>query len=415
MACNELVEYCMDPRNWLTKNYIFQFESLHYSSSHTVTGVKNILKGSCMSGNYRSDVADSDQFATYADAFMSAAKLGDVSAYLLATRAKQEQGANGNMLFKGNTVYDKDKDGIIEPADGDADYTGYFNIFNINAYAHSGRTAIHNGARYAANVGGSGSYGRPWNTPYKSILGSSRFLSDGYVSKQQDTLYLQKYDVFDGGNGRFDHQYMTNIFAPSSEGYSMSKAYTDEMLNTALTFYIPVYNNMPEKACPKPGTTGNNNNLIKSISVSGHSLTPTFTRYTTEYDLIVDSDVSGVTVSATAEGSGATISGTGKKTLQYGDNTVKLVCTATSGLTRTYTLNIYRTPGSGDEPAPTPDPSINSTVYTVGDYVTGVQPLTSVADFKTNLKVENGTVKVLAANKSEKTSGNVATGDTVNS
>ena len=393
MATTELVEYCMDPRNWLTKNYIFQFESLHYSSSHTFSGVSKILSGSCMSGSYRTDVSDSSQFATYADAFVSAAKNGDVSAYLLATRAKQEQGSSGNMLFKGTTT----------------NYVGYFNIFNINAYAHDGRTAITNGAIYAA---GSGSYGRPWNTPYKSILGAARFLSAGYISKQQDTLYYQKFDVLDGGNGRYSHEYMTNIFAPSSEGYNMSKAYSDDMLNSAITFIIPVYTNMPA-SCPKPTSTGNNNNLIKSISVSGCTLTPTFKRYTTDYNIIVDSSVSSVTVSATAEDSSANLTGTGKKSLNYGDNTVKLVCTSTSGKAREYTLNIYRTPGT-DTPSVTPDPSIDSTVYTVGDYITGVQPETSVDTFITKLAVSNGTVKVTAADKTSKTSGNIATGDIVN-
>ena len=44
---------------------------------------------------------------------------------------------------------------------------------------------------------------------------------------------------------------------------------------------------MPTTVAPMPSKTGNNNNFLDSITVKGHTLTPTFSRYTTAYSLHV--------------------------------------------------------------------------------------------------------------------------------
>ena len=68
--------------------------------------------------------------------------------------------------------------------------------------------------------------------------------------------------------------------------------------NTAFKFIIPVYENMPDEVCAEPTGDGNPNNRLKSLSVEGYTFTPTFSLYTTEYDLIVENNVSKVTVKA---------------------------------------------------------------------------------------------------------------------
>lgn len=45
---------------------------------------------------------------------------------------------------------------------------------------------------------------------------------------------------------------MSNVKAPASESTIMKKAYTDEILQSTLIFKIPVYENMPAQAVPKP-------------------------------------------------------------------------------------------------------------------------------------------------------------------
>ena len=47
-------------------------------------------------------------------------------------------------------------------------------------------------------------------------------------------------------------------------------------------------------------------------------------------------------VYATAQDSGATISGTGNQTLEYGENALSVVVTAEDGTTKTYTINVTR-------------------------------------------------------------------------
>ena len=63
---------------------------------------------------------------------------------------------------------------------------------------------------------------------------------------------------------------------------------------------------------------------------------------TTTYDVTVPQDVETIEVYATAQDSGATISGTGNKTLEYGANVLNVVVTAEDGTTKTYTINVTR-------------------------------------------------------------------------
>ena len=67
-----------------------------------------------------------------------------------------------------------------------------------------------------------------------------------------------------------------------------------------------------------------------------------FTPGTTTYNVTVPEDVESVEVYATAQDSNATISGTGNKTLEYGENALSVVVTAEDGTTKTYTINVTR-------------------------------------------------------------------------
>lgn len=322
-AHQTVVEYYMDPRNFLNIDAILMFENLSYNPNvQKIGGVKSILKNCFMKGDFTTP--DTKETISYAQTFIDAAKKSNVSPYHLATRALQEQGVYGSSLTKGTV----------------AKFPGYFNFFNIQAFTSSSYTAVENGARYAMTT--NAKYLLPWTNQYKAIVGGSIWIGTGYINKEQDTLYLQKFDVTDGGNGYYTHQYMTNIQAAESEAKIMKRAYPEEVFNSALEFLIPVYKNMPEEACPRPTSTGNNNNLLNSITVKNQTISPAFNMYTNSYTLKVGKDVSSVNISAVANNSSATISGTGNVSLNYGTNTINIVCTATSGVTRTYTLKITR-------------------------------------------------------------------------
>lgn len=79
---------------------------------------------------------------------------------------------------------------------------------------------------------------------------------------------------------------------------------------------------------------------LSSLSISGASIN--FNANTTSYNVKVGKDVSSVSISATAEDSGARVSGTGNKSINYGNNNVSVTVTAPSGATKTYTISITR-------------------------------------------------------------------------
>lgn len=322
-ASKEIIMYYMDPRNFLNDTYIFMFENQSYDSSYqTESGVKTILADTFMSGSYT--CPDTKKKYTYSQTFMDAAKKSGVSPYHLASRCRNEQGVNGAPQSLGTVK----------------GYENYFNFFDIQAYATSTMTAAEMGCKYAKTT--NPTYLLPWTNQYKSIVGGSIFLGTGYITKGQDTLYLQKFDMVDGGNGLYYHQYMTCVFGQANEAISLKNAYSQDILNSAMEFKIPVYNNMPDKLCPKPTSSGDNNNYLKSLSVSGTSISPKFDKFTTSYTAKVNAEVSSVTVNANPLGKSAKVSGNGKVSLKTGENTVKVTCTAASGVKRTYTIKITR-------------------------------------------------------------------------
>uniref|UniRef100_UPI003FD832E3 SH3 domain-containing protein n=1 Tax=Ruminococcus bicirculans (ex Wegman et al. 2014) TaxID=1160721 RepID=UPI003FD832E3 len=322
-ASKEIIMYYMDPRNFLNDTYIFMFENQSYNSSYqTESGVKTILADTFMSGSYT--CPDTKKKYTYSQTFIDAAKKSGVSPYHLASRCRNEQGVNGAPQSLGTVK----------------GYKNYFNFFDIQAYATSTMTAAEMGCKYAKTT--NPTYLLPWTNQYKSIVGGSIFLGTGYITKGQDTLYLQKFDMVDGGNGLYYHQYMTCVFGQANEAISLKNAYSQDILNSAMEFKIPVYNNMPDKLCPKPTSSGDNNNYLKSLSVSGTSISPKFDKFTASYTAKVNAEVSSVTVNANPLGKSAKVSGKGKVSLKTGENTVKVTCTAASGVKRTYTIKITR-------------------------------------------------------------------------
>lgn len=322
-ASKEIIMYYMDPRNFLNDTYIFMFENQSYDPSYqTESGVKTILADTFMSGSYT--CPDTKKKYTYSQTFMDAAKKSGVSPYHLASRCRNEQGVNGAPQSLGTVK----------------GYENYFNFFDIQAYATSTMTAAEMGCKYAKTT--NPTYLLPWTNQYKSIVGGSIFLGTGYITKGQDTLYLQKFDMVDGGNGLYYHQYMTCVFGQANEAISLKNAYSQDILNSAMEFKIPVYNNMPDKLCPKPTSSGDNNNYLKSLSVSGTSISPKFDKFTTSYTAKVNAEVSSVTINANPLGKSAKVSGKGKVSLKTGENTVKVTCTAASGVKRTYTIKITR-------------------------------------------------------------------------
>ena len=115
------------------------------------------------------------------------------------------------------------------------------------------------------------------------------------------------------------------------------------IIDSSLVFEIPVYLNMPSSAVSKPADSGNPNNWLKTLNVSGYTLTPSFSvSETTQYSLIVPETTGSVSISATTVNSNAKISGTGTISLSQGTNNINITVTAQNGNVRTYKLTIVR-------------------------------------------------------------------------
>ena len=273
---------------------------------------------------------------TYVDILMDAASQSGVSPYVLAAMILQEQGKSGGTNLISGTY---------------SGYEGYYNFFNVEAYQSGSLSPTEMGLRYASE---SGTSGRPWNTVEKSILGGAQNYGDNYVKAGQNTFYLKKFNV--QGTNLYKHQYMSNIQGAASEAAYLAEAYTNELKSSALEFHIPVYSNMPEQASMAPTGDGSPNNKLSSLSVDGFSLTPTFSRDTESYSLIVDSSVSQVQVSAAAADQTAEVSGAGAISLASGGNDITVSVKAQNGSVRNYVIHVVKqeggpTAGSGQTTA----------------------------------------------------------------
>lgn len=393
-AHKDTVAYYMEPRNFLNESSIFLFLDQSYNSEYQKKeGLNKMLEGTFM---------DSDKgfpekgYATYADLLLEAAKQSKVNPFVLAAMILVEQGTNGTGGCISGTV---------------SGYQGYYNYFNIGAYAEGSYSAVQRGLRYAKGlIGGNGkTYDRPWNTRAKSIIGGAKFYGNNYVARGQDTLYYKKYNVI--VPDYYINQYMTNVAGAVQEASKIKNAYSGVGVDTMpLVFSIPVYKNMPDKNTTSLSTAkGANNYYLESLSIKGFTFSPTFDRYTNDYTLAVSENTSQIEISATVP-SGAKVSGTGKISLKNGENKITLAVTAASGKVANYTISVFKE-GEGAEQAPS-TPEIKGE-YNNGTNITGVAVGTDVQTFIKKLKVENGTVEILTASGKAKTTGTMATGDKI--
>ena len=297
-ASEEAVRYYLDPRNFLTEKYIFQFESTAYSDKHTKAGVEAILDGTWMEnsyityydalGNSKTYLDEKGNKVKYSEAIMKAAKDSKMSAYYLASKIVQEVGSSKASYAGGSSGKN-------------APYNGIYNYYNIGAYTGAGdglkwangylntkrssakllkeaksdaavvvtipenNSSIYfiseKGEYYYVSVVVSGTtykgyvlksavnptttYGRPWDNPYKSIYYGAQYIYSSFA-KYQFTGYLQKFNVNKESGSLYSHEYMANIRAAASESTHTYAAYVDAgIMNTNMTFMIPVFENMP--------------------------------------------------------------------------------------------------------------------------------------------------------------------------
>lgn len=252
VASRDTVSYYLDPRNFLSEEYIFMFENLKYNSSiQTEDAVRGVTSGTFLNTN------------EYLNILMKTARTYNVSPVYLASRIRQEKGSTDSISTTGgsftfsvdnsclnNLGYASNIDSwnALNSCGNGKAYSGIYNYFNIGAYSSYQSPQIR--GLIWANGGFDASvttYNRPWNSKERAIMGGTEYIASKYINANQNTLYYQKFNVSpDAVYPIYTHQYMTNIRAHSQEAYSIYKSYkNNNLLNNTYEFLIPVYNNMP--------------------------------------------------------------------------------------------------------------------------------------------------------------------------
>lgn len=246
-ASAKMVNYYLDPRNFMGEAMIFQFLDLANGS-----GVTRDVVVSATQGTYLS---------RYVDDIMSAAKEAQINPLHIVATIFQELGREGTPRAISGTV---------------PGYEGLYNFYNYGATDGSG--AVERGLAMARECG--------WTSPrYALIDGAKKVLANKYISVGQTTKYFYKFDVV--GNeiltesaGKktyalkyfYGHQYMTNLRDPASQAGALYDIYADsQILDENLTFTIPVYNNMPDSVAVPTTVSANSDKLyyINSLKKYG--------------------------------------------------------------------------------------------------------------------------------------------------
>ncbi len=226
-ASDAAIAYYLDPRNFLTESGIFQF--LDQRSAYN-PGTKEQIE-ILVSSN--SCFMNTDDYISW---IYNAGKNSGVNPCVLTAMVIMEQGWRGTSDLISGT---------------NSSYPGIYNHFNVGAYTAGGMNAITRGLWWASGAGsGATSFGRPWNTVEKSLTGGAAHYKSGYIDNNQYTYYTKKFNVMNGTSEVGTHQYMTNVDGAYYEGAIAKGAYVND--NTRVVFRIPVFNNLPSKACPKP-------------------------------------------------------------------------------------------------------------------------------------------------------------------
>ncbi|WP_414054203.1 N-acetylglucosaminidase [Macrococcus equi] len=132
------------------------------------------------------------------EAFRQASQKYNINEIYLISHAFLETAEGTSTLAKGVKVKGEDK------------HKRFYNMYGVGAYD---KDAVKYGAKYAANVG--------WDTPAKAIIGGAEFISKGFVSETQNTLYTMRWNPASPGNS----QYATDILWANANANYMHAYY----------------------------------------------------------------------------------------------------------------------------------------------------------------------------------------------
>ena len=325
-ASEETVRYYMDPRNFLNENDIFMFESLTYEKYQEEDVVEAALANTFMANTN----VPGEEY-TYAWLFCWIGEKYDINPVALASRVRQEQGAGTSDLISGKY----------------SGYEGLYNYFNIQATGSTKDEIIKNGLKEAKTGStimmpdGTVSSGA-WDTPSKAVIGGSLKFANLYILKNQNTLYAQKFDYDGKYNGKYWHQYMTNIMAPYSEGNQVRRSYSKSgQMENSFVFLIPVYDERPTES-PKPQERKNQNSCLKSLTVNDQEVITAFDKTQKDFYYSVGEKTVYANVSVKTASSSATLKFSNIGSMSHKVEVSTITVTAEDGTQTQYRLFVGR-------------------------------------------------------------------------
>ena len=411
-ASEAAMAYCMDPRNFLTEEQIFQFfdgsNRIGSDESAVVPLIENIFRstgntfwlqdresadvwdyyeeieiteapteseepGETESESEEASETESSEpqveivyhYLTYAEAIAKACAEVGINEAMVTARLLQEQGNGGSPLISGES--------------------GYYNYFNMGAGGNSQAEIIANGLQEARNEG--------WDTRWKALYGGVQKFAKKLVKAGQPTLYTQKFNVDSASNRSLWGQYMQNLTAPQTECRTLRNMLSSVTSTAPTVFVIPVFKDMPATACQRPTDNRNPNYKIGSIYVNGTSLEG-FNMDKTEYgtlnvgtvstvnlDVMAYAPTSRVQIKVTYEGTESNPNVSYASDTRYsqavlalgvGTSTVEVTCIAENESTRTYRFSVKRE--QGETPTEPPEPPTETTPPTETPGESGSEP-----------------------------------------
>lgn len=291
------IAYYMDPRNFLSERMIFQFLYLGYDTtlaSLYPSGVTNII------GNTAFNIYHTDKNVNLSVLIDKVGSELGISPIFTAARITQELGSGTSLYNLYSGAY-TGEEGI---------YLNYYNFYNFGVsdtcVAASGTTLC--GLRYAYKMG--------WNSVEAAIKGGISQISQYYVNAGQYTSYLQKFNVVPtNASSIHNHQYMSNVAAPSSESGTTYSSYSNMgiLSTTQFDFRIPVYLNMSATIdnSGSGATGGTTDNTVSTLPIST-IVTSSGYDYTTGYISKIEPGTDIATIKGTIE----SVSGHGSVTIQ---------------------------------------------------------------------------------------------------
>ena len=242
------------------------------------------------------------------------------------------------------------------------------------------------------------------------------FIANSYINKGQNTMYLQKFNVAKNAYfPSYTHQYMTNVMAPASEAFSTWQTNNKlGLMDTAYTFAIPVYDNIPSDFTTLP-PIGNSNNYASDIKINDKTING-FDKDVLEYTHYVDSDVTSVNITVSKESDVATVSGAGNIKLDNKETLVNIKVTSQTNEVRNYKITIIKKDKEQTEEQKTIEEVLNNVdiKYSNG-YMTSIAAGTTATTLSNMIYEQNPNVQVVINDKDGniKSNSNLATGDKI--